>query len=166
MARTGSLQQVAPVPSTVEVLLLSEADGLLRFRSVRERLHPAMHPDDLARGLSGLTACTPGAALHSTSWRYADEGVVLTYVALPDPRPLGTRAVVLDAMVTGTGPLTPSPVALDLGAVAAHACRHLALLVTTDGDVALAAREMPGLWDLITKLPPAVAGGIPVPALR
>jgi hypothetical protein len=160
------LQQVAPVPSTVEVLLFSEADGLLRFRAVRERLDPATHPDDLARGLSGLTACTPGAALHSTSWRYADAGVVLTYAALPDPRPWDTRPVALDAMVTGAGPLSPSPAAVDLGAVAAHACRHLALLVTTDDDVALAARELPGLWDLVTKLPPAVAGGIAVPALR
>lgn len=166
MARTGSLQQVAPVPSTVEVLLFSEAGGLLRFRAVRERLDPATHPDDLARGLSGLTACTPGAALHSTSWRYEDAGVVLTYAALPDPRPWDTRPVVLDAMVSGAGPLSPSPIALDLGAVAAHACRHLALLVTTDDDVALAARELPGLWDLVTKLPPAVAGGIPVPVLQ
>lgn len=153
---------MAPVPSTVEVLLLSETGGLLCFRGVRERLRPAVHPDDLARGLSGLTACTPGAALHSTSWRYADGGVVLTYVALPDPRPDGARPVALDAMVTGTGPLSPSPVSVDLNAVAAHACRHLALLAATDDDVALAARELPDLWDLVVKLPQGCAGGLPV----
>jgi hypothetical protein len=154
------LQQVEPVPSTVEVLLLSAADGRLRFRHERRGLEPDVHPDDLARCLSGLTACTPGAALHSTSWRYADGGVILTYVALPDPNPATTTAVALDAMVSGAGPLTPSPVVVDLDAVVAHACRHLALLVTTDDGVALAARERPDIWTLVTKLPPGPAGAL------
>jgi len=153
---------VESVPSTVEVLLLSAADGQLRFRHERRVLEPGVHPDDLARRLSGLTACTPGAALHSTSWRYADGGVVLTYVALPDPtpRPAPTTVVALDAMVAGVGPLTPSPVAVDLDAVAAHACRHLALLAAADDGVALAARERPDIWNLVTKLPPGPAGAL------
>lgn len=149
-----------PVASTVEVLLLSAADGQLRFRHRRRPLESGVHPDDLARRLAGLTACTPGAVLHSTSWRFADGGVVLTYVALPDPAPAGATPVALDAMVSGAGPLTPSPAVVDLDAVAAHACRHLALLAATDEDVALAVRERPDIWRLVAKVPPGPAGGL------
>jgi hypothetical protein len=159
------LQQVAPVSSTVEVIVLSAVDGRLRYRALRRPLDAGVHPDDLARGLAELTACTPGAVLHSTSWRFAAGGVVLTYAALPDPHSAAqTQPVALDAMVGGAGPLAPSPAALDLDAVAAHACRHLALLVTVDDDVALAARELPELWELVAKLPPALAGQLRDPA--
>ena len=150
----------------VEVVLLSAHEGCLRFRALRQRLDDGLHPDDLARRMSGLTTCTPGAALHSTSWRHVGDGVVLTYAALPDPRPdATTRAVALDAMVAGAGPLSPSPASVDLAAVAAHACRHLALLAATDDEIALAARAKPTLWELIAKLPPGCAGGLAPVAL-
>jgi hypothetical protein len=161
------LRRVASRAPTVEVVLLSAIGGHLRFRAVRQPLVDGVHPDDLARRISGLTACTPGAVLHSTSWRYADGRVVLTYAALPDPTPdPAGAAVTLDAMVTGAGPLTPSPSAVGLGAVAAHACRHLTLLAGTDDCVALAARELPDIWELVGKLAPASAGGLTSVALR
>jgi hypothetical protein len=142
----------------VEVVLLSAADGALRYRTVSATLPPGPHPDDLARNLAGLTLCTPGATLHSTSWRFADDSVVLTYAALPDPAPAGTRPLAPDRMVIGAAALAPSPPRVDADAVAAHAARHLALLANTDAVVAAAATEQPELWDLLAKLPASLAG--------
>ncbi|GIF64405.1 hypothetical protein Ais01nite_24400 [Asanoa ishikariensis] len=144
----------------VEVVLLSAADGALRFRTVSDRLPAGVHPDDLALHLSGLTLCTPGATLHSTSWRFASESVVLTYAALPDPTPTTTAPLSPDRMVTGRAALAPSPPDVDTDAVAAHAARHLALLTVTDPVVAAAASAQPDLWDLLTKLPTGLAGAL------
>lgn len=162
--------------TTVEVVLLSADAGTLRYRTVSAPLptgphpggpHPAgphpggPHPDDLALHLSGLTLCTPGATLHSTSWRFVDDAVVLTYAALPDPAPVtGAPAVDVDRMVIGGAALAPSPAAVDADAVAAHAARHLALLVNTDPVVAEVAALQPDLWDLLAKIPQGLAGGL------
>lgn len=152
--------------TTIEVLLLSERQGTLRYRAVRGRLETGMHPDDLAVSLAGLTLCTRGALVHSTSWRYADD-VILTYAALPDPTPdLPTEPVPADAISFSASPLMPSPYDLGLDAVASHAGRHLALLLSTDPVVAEAAVGFPELWDLVAKLAPGVAGGMSVPALQ
>ncbi|NUT36661.1 MAG: hypothetical protein HOV79_26705 [Hamadaea sp.] len=143
---------------SVEVVWLSAADGVLRYRSEAHPLDGGVHPDDAAWHVSGLTLCTPGALLHSTSWRYARGSVVLTYVALPDPDPHDTVAVPTDAVTSGGGPLHPSPAVIPIEAVAAHACRHLALLAVTDPQVAAVAAAESPLWTLITKLPCAPAG--------
>lgn len=144
----------------MEVVLLCERDGVLRYRMRRDDLEDGVHPDDLAFGLAGLTLCTPGALLHSTSWRYEDGTLVLTYAALPDPARQGTREVDVDAMVVSTSPLVPSPCAIDLDAVAAHACCHLALLLTTDPVAIEAAAAAPAIWSLIGKLPAGPAGAL------
>jgi hypothetical protein len=97
--------------------------------------------------------------LHSTSWRHTTAGLVLTYAALPDPLPhLAEADVAADGMRAGAGPLMPSPPSIDSQAVAAHACRHLALLHTSDPLAADAARHQPDLWLLIAKLTPGAAG--------
>lgn len=146
---------------TVEVLLLHERDGCLRFRDVRAALHDGDHPDDIARRLAGLSVCTPGGLLHSTSWRIEQSAVVVTYAALPDPDPAAvSRPVQTDLTSTGGHPLTPSPARVDLETVAAHACRHLALLVATDEQVGQAAVALPDLWQPIRKLTPGVAGAL------
>ena len=146
---------------SVEVVGLSERDGVLHYRVRREMLADGVHPDDLALGLAGLTLCTPGALLHSTSWRYENGTLVLTYAALPDAAPADqTRPVDVDAMVVSTSPLVPSPCAIDLDAVAAHACRHLALLLTTDPVTVEAAAAAPAIWALIGKLPAGPAGAL------
>ncbi|SNT13068.1 hypothetical protein SAMN05421812_103303 [Asanoa hainanensis] len=144
----------------VEVVLLSAADGALRYRTVSSALPAGVHPDDLALHLSGLTLCTPGATLHSTSWRFESESVVLTYAALPDPSPTTTLPLSPDRMVTGRAALAPSPPDVDTDAVAAHAARHLALLTVTDPVVAAAATAQPDLWDLLAKLPAGLAGAL------
>jgi len=65
--------------TTVEVLLLSERDGVLHYRAQRAPLPPDWHPDDLAFCLAGMAMCDRTALLHSTSWRYEDGAVVLTF---------------------------------------------------------------------------------------
>lgn len=145
---------------SVEVVLLSERDGVLRYRVRRDVLEDGVHPDDLAFGLAGLTLCTPGGLLHSTSWRYESGSVVLTYAALPDLWPQATRRVEVDAMAVAASPLMPSPCTVDIDAVAAHACRHLALLLTTDPVAVEAAVAAPAIWTLIGKLPAAPAGAL------
>lgn len=42
----------------------------------------------MARDLAGL-GTDPAALLHSTSWRFRLDKVVLTYAAVPDPDPAG-----------------------------------------------------------------------------
>jgi hypothetical protein len=144
----------------VEVVLLSAAGGALHFRTVSAPLPAGPHPDDLALHLSGLTLCTPGATLHSTSWRYAAGSVVLTYAALPDPAPVGTTPLSPDRMVIGRAALAPSPARVDADAVAAHAARHLALLSSTDPVVGGALAALPQICDLLAKLPAGTAGAL------
>jgi hypothetical protein len=89
------------------------------------------------------------ALSHSTSWRYEEGSVVLTFVhVLPDRTPL-------------VGPWMGSPEDLESEPVACHAVRHLHFLRHTDEEVAAA----PGLsvfWAFAARVAdhhyPAVAG--------
>jgi hypothetical protein len=78
--------------------------------------------------------------VHSTSWRYADRTVLLTYVAVvdePAPHLPVTRRRVGSGPLALGGPLAP-PDAIDVDHVVAHTLRHLAWLV--DRDPAAAAQ--------------------------
>lgn len=164
MATADTLRNVSSPVVVVEAILLSARDGGLRFRERRAAVTAGAHPDDVARRLAGLSPCTDGGLLHSTSWRVADGAVVLTYAALPDLDPRHSRPVRLDAATSGPHPLAPSPATVDLDAVAAHACRHLAMLAETDGNIAAAALLLPHLWEPLRKLVPVPAGALaPVP---
>jgi hypothetical protein len=143
----------------MEVLLLSERDGRLRYRAQQAPLESGWHPDDLAACLAAVPVCDRAALLHSTSWRYEGGAVVLTYAALPDPQPDPvTFPLSVDAMVYSPGPLAPSPPHLDLDGVAAHAGRHLALLLATDPVVQACALGGSPVWELVGKLAPSPAG--------
>lgn len=160
MATADTLRNVSSPGVVVEALLLSVRDGNLRYRSRSTPVTGGAHPDDVARLLAGLSPCTDGGLLHSTSWRVEQGAVVLTYAALPDLDPRQTRPVRLDAMTCGPHPLAPSPATVDLDAVAAHACRHLAMLADTDETVAAATRLLPQLWEPLRKLAPVPAGAL------
>ncbi|MEJ3746155.1 hypothetical protein WEI85_23060 [Actinomycetes bacterium KLBMP 9797] len=150
----GSAAMIPGVRALVETVLLSARGGQLCFRTARRPLGIGEHPDACARSLAGLTE---GALLHSSSWRYAEGGIVLTYVALPDPDGAAAVLPVPDLPpVRGSDPLTPSPPVVRPVDVAVHACRHLAFLRHTDPTVA--ANAATELWDLIDVFTPAVAG--------
>lgn len=80
-----------------------------------------------------LAACAPTAlrtAPHSTSWRFADGRIVLSFVAAP------TRAVTdglrrIDPQQPG-GPGGESPTGITHESVVRHALRHVAFLMATD----------------------------------
>jgi len=138
----------------VEVVLLSARHGALRYRVRRQGLD-ARTPDAVAGELAG----GPDAELlHSTSWRFEDGRVVLTYVALPDPRPAGAVPLAPVDPPAGTDPLRPCPSTVDRASVAAHACRHLAFLWRTDPLVRAVADRLPELWPLVDRFEPDVAG--------
>jgi hypothetical protein len=159
--RTGQVQ--------VETVLLSARSGRLYHRTRAHRLRDGEHPDTVARWLAGFGCpdlVDPARLLHSTSWRYEDAGVVLTYVALPDPGPysgpdsgLGPAAEPVPLRAPyATDPLAPALAGLTAGDVAVHAVRHLAYLRRTDPLVAATATAAPELWALIDELDPALAG--------
>jgi hypothetical protein len=147
-------------PIVVEVLLLSAAEKALRYRQVRRTLPAHEEPDTVA-----WRACRPRrdnpVLLHSTSWRYDRGRVVLTYVALPDPRPASRNHPIPTDIAEAWNSIRPSP-RPSSDQVAAHACRHLAFLARTDDAVASALGRHPQLRRLILQHVPDVAGQRPV----
>jgi hypothetical protein len=150
----GSAALVPGVRTLVETVLLSARSGQLCFRTASRQLGTGEDPDSCARSLAGRGV----GLLHSTSWRYTASGLVLTYVALPDPDPVAPARPVPDRPPPpGADPLTPTPPAVWPADVAAHACRHLAFLRHTDPCIS-SADGPSELWDLIGAFTPAVAG--------
>lgn len=157
---------VPGVPVSVETLLLGMRSGRLTYRAAECHLGDNEHPDTAALRLAGFAGARPGdgRVLHSTSWRFAEGRIVLTYAALPDPEP--ATATLLGPPTTPAGsadPLAPSPPQVDQPEVAAHACRHLAFLRHTDPAVAAAGRLNPRLWALLDAHRPDVAGRLREP---
>jgi hypothetical protein len=151
----------AKPPIVVEVLLLSITQELLTFRTVRRTLPEHEEPDAVA-----WRACRPRRdstfLLHSTSWRYERGRVILTYAALPDPRPSSRNRPIPLHVGTRRNANTPST-----EQIAAHACRHLAFLARTDDTVANDLFRHPQLRSLILQHFPDVAGERPgVPSAR
>ncbi|MFI5938194.1 hypothetical protein [Actinoplanes sp. NPDC051494] len=141
----------------VETFVLGSVDAQVTYRAARRGLSGGEHPDAAARELAGVG---PDGLLHSTSWRFAEGRIVLTYAALPDPEPW-TATVLRGAgrpPAAGADPLTPSPERVGDADVVAHACRHLAFLHGTDPVVAATAEQHPALWELLDAHRPTVAG--------
>ncbi len=147
----------------IEVLLLSVSrDDQLRWRVVRGDLPPGCRPDARARELAGLGADLPTATVvHSTSWRPNANGLILTYAVLPDPDPAEAtvRAVPADAtIVCSADAAAPTPPAVTVEQVLAHALRHLSLVARTSPAVVAAADSYPRLWHAVVAHTPDVAG--------
>lgn len=147
----------------IEVLLLSVSrDDQLRWRVVRGDLPPGCRPDARARELAGLGADLPTATVvHSTSWRPNADGLILTYAVLPDPDPPeGTvHAVPADVTIAcSADAAAPTPPAVAVEHVLAHALRHLSLVARTSPAVVVAADSHPRLWHAVVAHTPDVAG--------
>lgn len=139
---TGSARVV------VEVLVLRvDGDGRLAYRVAHLQLGDRT-PDAVALDAAGVTCAAPvGTVSHSTSWRYDDGRVVLTYAVAPEPQPhLPAERLARVGIVCSPDPLHPSPDGLHDHHVAAHAVRHLTQLAATDPTVARAAAARPDLW--------------------
>lgn len=139
----------------VEVLWLSVQDGLLHYRIQRTSEIGSSHPDAVAAQLAGDVKVT-----HSTSWRWEPGTVVLTYIAVPDPHPVGATPLLAPSIVCSEDPLKPSPAALHAHHVAAHAARHLALLLQSDPTVASAAQDFGAELDALVAATLTIPVGI------
>jgi hypothetical protein len=145
---------------TVEVYLFrSGPGGGLAYRRAHGQLVSGETPDEAAARIGGLVPGRP-VAVHSTSWRHLPDGsIVLTYAAAPDPDPLAAVIPVTTfELAHGPSADKPSPARVDFEQVAAHAARHLALVIDTTPLVASALSADPALYQALRALPRAVAG--------
>lgn len=93
--------------------------------------------------------------VHSTSWRYVDGSVVLTYLLVCEP-PERLPRESLDFRTVGRtelarGDATTPPISIGVDAVLEHALRHLAWLLKDDAAIAAA---LPSWADLLRRYPP------------
>lgn len=155
----------------VEVLLLRANRGRIAYRRIVGPVAAGEHPDDAAARLAAMQPRATGQAarrggpplalLHSTSWRYADGILVLTYAGLPDPLPwLPARRLTSMRIAASADPTRPSAPDVQVTHVVAHACRHLAWLAATDPVAANAMADHPDLHTTIDQYEPAPAGGL------
>lgn len=147
----------------IEVVLLSISDDArLSWRLVRGGLPTGGQPDARARELAGLGADAPTAVVvHSTSWRSTPDGLILTYAVLPDPAPAdhAVHAVPAEPRIVCSGDASaPSPPAVGVEHVLAHALRHLSLVARTSPDVIATVAAHPQLWDAVLACAPDAAG--------
>jgi hypothetical protein len=134
------LQKGSLVSVCVEaVVLCATSEGIRRIerrdgaelRRPMGTTHPHVRAGAIAEEL-GLLA----TFLHSTSWRYEEGGIVLTYALLVDPPDDAAlevvRMVEVDAGEIAWAEATEPPDDIDTPSVVAHALRHLAWLVEAD----------------------------------
>ncbi|HEX9889839.1 MAG TPA: hypothetical protein VGA69_10205 [Nitriliruptorales bacterium] len=75
--------------------------------------------------------------VHSTSWRFERDGVILTFTAVIPPSAVGAmEAVPVDRVELARGQATEAPATVGWEAVLEHGLRHLAWLVADDPVVA------------------------------
>jgi predicted ATPase/DNA-binding CsgD family transcriptional regulator len=100
-------------------------------------LDPSIHPGDVARDTCARFK-DPPITLHSTSWRFEGERLVLTYAAVmrePKGRPRGFRAVLVKQSELARSTAVKAPEAIQVEEVVEHALRHLAWLVRHDPTI-------------------------------
>jgi hypothetical protein len=138
----------------VEIIAARFEGDRLRYLVVRQACAMDIDPDEMARtGAAGLFPGIPlrRVVVHSTSWRYEQGTLLLTYLAYSDELPFDDLPHVLprDAKAVGTG----------VAAVVAHAIGHLAFLVRQEPDKYRHALSSETLAHL-AKVEPEVAGRI------
>lgn len=146
----------------IETLLLRHdpSDGFAYRRRITP-LERHANPDHTARHLAHLSEEDHRHVVHSTSWRATEDGrIVLTYLIHPDPDPTRPAHSLADPndIARGTRPARPTPTAVTLTQVAAHAVRHLAFLGHTDPAVAAHLEGCPHTQQALSRVAPDLAG--------
>jgi hypothetical protein len=144
----------ALVVQSLEMLPIGVRDGALFWLqpvhadSLRVGLAPSAAPGDVVLATLRWYPLAPRVA-HSTSWRYGEGRVILTYAVVVDPPgelPAGTlaeRPIARADLARGEA-LAPPP-AIGVAAVLEHALRHLSWLLRDDPAIATA---LPG-WERV-----------------
>jgi hypothetical protein len=142
------------VRAAVEIIAGRVEGDRFRYLVARRACQAGEDPDATAKA-AFAHALRPIAlrrvVLHSTSWRYADGTLTLTYLGYSDAIPFDDLPLVLPRNAPETGD--------DIASVAAHAIRHLAFLNRKDPD-AFAKRLSPAALSYLARLSPDVAGRI------
>lgn len=100
-------------------------------------------PTEIVTAITAVNVGEP-AVVHSTSWRHARGGVVLTFVAVVDEGATGSlRHVAVERAELARGEPSAAPLQVPVGSVIEHSLRHLAWLVHDDSIVAAA---LPAGW--------------------
>jgi len=138
----------------VELIAARFEGDRLRYLVDGDACTTGVDPDETAR--AATTRLFPAIPLrrvvvHSTSWRYEHEKLVLTYLAYSDELPFDGLPRVL--------PREPNAVGAGVASVVAHAIRHLAFLVREEPDEYRRALSPETLAHL-ARIDPEVAGRI------
>lgn len=151
-------------PVAVEVVLLrhDSAEGFT-YRLLVTALCRGMSPDRVARSLALLDEDSDMHVVHSTSWHATRQGgIALTYLVHPDPAPDRPGTPLLEPHVIARSPRPghPTPPALEMDHVVAHAVRHLAFLEGSDPTIAAHLASYPELVRSLRSLPSTTAGEV------
>lgn len=148
------------VGQTLEILTVELVDGEVRWLkplhagSLRVGLPTSGKPGDVVLGVMTWYPLTPRVA-HSTSWRYEEGRVILTYiVVVEEPTRLAPDSLIAIPVARATitrGEAMAPPSAIGVGAVLEHALRHLAWLVKDDAAIAAA---LPDWLDVLSAYTP------------
>lgn len=138
------------VAQTLEVLPVGlREDGLFWLKpvnaeSLRVGLPRAAKPGDVVLGVLRWYPLAP-RVVHSTSWRYEEDRVILTYVAVVEPParlpPDSLVIFPIGRVDLARGEALAPPTAIGVAQVVEHALRHLAWLVRDDPAISAALRE-------------------------
>lgn len=127
-------------------------------RELPAHLHPTqVVVDALARDL-GVVFDQARTVVHSTSWRYEGERLVLSYLAALPALSVAPPGYVLQPVDSGANRLTRTgePAAIPVLDVLSHGLRHLAMLRVSDRPI---SEVLDSCWhDLLTGWDPLPAG--------
>jgi hypothetical protein len=140
------------VAQTLEILPVALSTGALCWlkpvhaESLRVGLPRSASPGEVVLGVLDWYPLAP-RVVHSTSWRYEDGRVFLTYLAVvepPDPDKLPSDSLValpVTRVAVARGEALAPPQAIGVAAVLEHALRHLSWLIRDDHAIADALPE-------------------------
>jgi hypothetical protein len=144
------------VGQSLEILAVTLAGGRLSWfkpvhaPSLRVGLPRAVEPSDRVLEVIGWYPLLP-RVVHSTSWRYEEDRLVLTYLVVVEPAvllpPDSLEMVNVERADLDRGGSMAPPGSIALAAVLEHALRHLSWLIRDDPAIAAALPEWSAVLD-------------------
>ena len=144
------------VAQSLEILVVMLAEGRLFWLkpihapSLRVGLPRKTQPNDFVIEVIDSYPLLP-RVVHSTSWRYDQGDVVLTYIVVIDPHddlpPGSLEPREVERSEVARGDSMAPPRSITVAAVLEHAIRHLSWLVKDDAAIAAALADWSGVLE-------------------